>query len=353
METQGHPVLSVYLDLDPSRFPTPAARDAQLEAVLDQAGPAAGGEAVDQVRAWLSAEPAITRGAHGLAIFCSSTGETLEAVALPAPVEPIAIFDSIPWLEPLVAMIWPGDWGIAVLSRRAARLFRGGPTGLAEFAAIHHELHGRHAQGGWSQARFQRGIEEQVAEHVRVVAGHLLRAHRRHPFDHLVIVASNELQPVIEQALPRELADLLAAIVDSDLEHAPVEEIDRAVGPVIERVERDREHALTERLDQALGTGGAAAAGFDEVIAMLEQRRVETLVVSEQSHVKAGLCPTCGRLSTADDGSCPLDGARLGEVDATEHAVEKAARQRVPVVVIRHERGWLSEHGEFAAILRW
>ena len=250
-------------------------------------------------------------------------------------------------------MVWPGDWVVAVLSRRAARLFRGGPTGLAEFATISDELHGRHAQGGWSQARFRRGIEEQVAEHVRGVAEQLLRAHRRQPFDHLVIVASNALQPVIERTLPPELTELLAGIVDADLEHAAVEEIGHAVGPVIERVERDRERTLTERLDQALGTGGAAAAGFDEVIAMLEQRRVETLVVSERSHVKAGLCPTCGRLSITDDGSCPLDAARLGDVDATEHAVEKAARQSVPVVVMRHEWDWLSEHGEFAAILRW
>jgi hypothetical protein len=56
------------------------------------------------------------------------------------------------------------------VSRRAERLFRGGPHGLSKFAAIEDEVHRRHAQDGWSQARFQRGIEEQVAAHVRRVA---------------------------------------------------------------------------------------------------------------------------------------------------------------------------------------
>jgi hypothetical protein len=38
LESAGHPVLSVYLDLDPSRFPTPSAREAELSALLSSAG---------------------------------------------------------------------------------------------------------------------------------------------------------------------------------------------------------------------------------------------------------------------------------------------------------------------------
>ena len=126
-------------------------------------------------------------------------------------------------------MISPGDWGVAVVSRRAARLLRGGTGGLSEFATVAGELHRRHAQGGWSQARFQRGIEEQVAAHVRGVADRLLRAHLRQPFQQLVIVCSDELRPVIERSLSRELTGVLAGMVDADLEHAPVDEIAGAI----------------------------------------------------------------------------------------------------------------------------
>ena len=353
LDLRGHPVLSVYLDLDPARFPTPAARDAQLGALLDKARKETGKPDVDRILALLNAEPTITRGARGLAIFSSAQAEILEVVRLPSPVEPIAVVDTVPWLEPLAGMVSPGDWGVAVVSRSAARLFRGGRQRLTEFAAVHDELHRRHAQGGWSQANFQRGIEEEVALHVRGVADRLLRAHLRRPFEHLVIVASDELRPVIEHSLHSELMEVLAGSVDADLEHAPTADIAQAVAPVIERADRDRERALVAQLEQALGTGGAAAAGLDEVLSTLEQQRVGTLLVPERASVKAGLCPTCGRLSAADDGRCPLDGATLAEVDAVEHAIEEAARRSGRVVVVRHETDWLIEHGGIAALLRW
>ena len=159
------------------------------------------------------------------------------------------------------------------------------------------------------------------------VADRLLRAHRRHGFEHLVIVASDELQPVVEHSLHTELKDVLAGTVPADLEHATVQEIERAIAPVIESSERDRERTLVATVEQGLGTGGAAAAGLDEVLAMLEQHRVDTLLVPEQSTLVAGVCPQCGRLSDADDLRCPLDGAALSEVDAVEHAVEAAAAQ--------------------------
>ena len=196
LDWQGHPVLSVYLDLDPTRFPTPAARDTQLSALLSKARREAPDKDVDLIRALLDSEPALACGARGLAIFSSADADVLEAVRLPSPVEPMAVVDTVPWLVPLAGMISSGDWGFAVVSRSTARLFRGGPSALTEFATIHDELDRRHAQGGWSQARFQRGIEEQVAVHARRVADHLLRADRHRAFEHLVIVASDELRLV-------------------------------------------------------------------------------------------------------------------------------------------------------------
>ncbi len=350
LETQGHPVLSIYLDLDPSRFPTPAARETQVRALFGEARKEAADSDVDRIQALLQAEPAITRGVRGLAIFSSAEAGVLEVVRLPSPVEPMAVVDTVPWLEPLAGMIAPDDWGVAVVSRSAARLFRGGPHALTQFAAVHDDVH---RGNGRSQARFQRGIEEEVASHVRGVAERLLRAHLRRRFDHLVIVASSELRPVIEHSLPGELKEVLAGSVDADLEHAPADELARAVAPVIERAEHDRERALVDRLEQGLGTGGPAAAGLDEVLSTLEQERVETLLVADRSRLTAGLCPRCARLSTSDQGKCALDGAVLAEVDAVEHAVDEAVRQSARVVVMRHEVNWLLEHGQIAALLRW
>ena len=73
----------------------------------------------------------------------------------------------------------------------------------------------------------------------------------------------------------------------------------------------------------------------------------------ERPALSAGLCPTCGHLSTDGGRKCPLDGQTLAAVDAVEYATEEAARQSAGVVVSRYELGWLHEHGDIAALLRW
>lgn len=352
-DTHGQPVLSVYIDLEPSRFPTPDTQASQLGSLLDVARRQTAAEEADRIEAWLSSDPTIARGARGLAIFSSRGGHLLEAVPLTKPVEPLAIVDTIPWLEPLAEAFSPGAWGVAIVSRRGARLLRGGPGGLTEFATITDELHRRHAQGGWSQARFQRGIDEQVAAHVRGVADRLLRAHRRSRFDHLVVACASELRAMMAHSLDSELNGVLVGIIDRDLEHAATDHIVGAVAPLIGHAERQRERALVARIEEGLGTGGPAAAGVDEVLSTLEQQRVAVLLVPESESLKAGLCPTCGRLSTDGGRTCPLDGATLAPVDAIEQVVQEAASQAAQVVVVRDHRAWLRKHGQIAALLRW
>ena len=63
IEADGNPILSVYLDLDPSRFPTPAARDAELSALL--AGTGAHELDVKHVRETVRAHPELAHGRTG------------------------------------------------------------------------------------------------------------------------------------------------------------------------------------------------------------------------------------------------------------------------------------------------
>jgi hypothetical protein len=167
------PVLSVYLDLDAARFPTPAARAAELTALVQEARRQAKGSkgslhdelsaGIDRMSRLLTADPAIASGARSPAIFAMAGSDVIDVVAVPMVLEPLAVIDTVPWLDPLAGALTSDAWGVVVLGRRTARLFRGGPAALVEFASLEDEVHRRHAQGGWSQARFQRGIEAEVA----------------------------------------------------------------------------------------------------------------------------------------------------------------------------------------------
>lgn len=349
LATDGHPVLSVYLALGQGGFERPRGRDAGLDALLGSAG--ANGADAGAVCELVRVRPELLRGGRGLAIFSSARSGVLETVALPDRVEPVAVLDTIVWLEPLVAMISSDDWGVMVLSRRVARLFRGGPRGLVEFVTIETAGTDGYARRGWAQTPVGPGSDDRIVHLVGRAAERMLRANQRRTFDRLVLVAPDELWPVIHARLHPDLLARLTAHVVLDLERAGAKDIRRAVAAVVEEAELAREQQLLRRLSSALRTSGPAAAGVDEVLASLEQRRVETVMVAEGAQLIAGLCPRCGRVSSARERRCPLDGAPLVPVDAVDHTLEEAHHQRVNVVMLRHQTGGLRDHGSIAALL--
>ncbi|HYB22865.1 MAG TPA: host attachment protein [Solirubrobacteraceae bacterium] len=168
---------------------------------------------------------------------CSTS--TFAAVALPASVETTAVLDTVPWLEPLAGILTWGDWGVALLGRGSARLFRGSPTALVEFATVRDELYRSPLLGDHSRDDASCLIEEHVADHVQRVAEMLLRAHRRRAFKHLAVAAPHQLWPTIENALHSELRSRLAGLVALDLQDAPAREVSHALVALMEQTEHD------------------------------------------------------------------------------------------------------------------
>ncbi len=349
LETHGQPVLSVYVDLDGA--PSAATElDAELGGLLARAG--AGDRDADRVRELLRVRPDFARDGHGLAIFSSARSGVLETVALPSHVKPMAIVDTAAWVEPLVEMVTADDWGVVVVSQRVARLFRGGPRALVEFATTGADAGGDEAESGRSRSRSSDSDDSRVCHHARRAAERLVRADQQRAFDRLVVVALDELWPAIRASLRADLRNRLTAHIVLDLSSASADAITSVVAPIVQEAERSRERALLRSLWEGLTAGDAAVVGVDAVLASLEQRRVDTLMVAAGARLTAGRCPRCGWLSCARENCCPLDGALLEPIDAVECATERARDQRADVVVFSDETAGLCQHGSIAALLR-
>lgn len=103
---------------------------------------------------------------------------------------------------------------------------------------------------------------EHVVEHARRLAELLLRAHRRRPFDQLVVAAPNALWPFIEGALDSALRARLAGLVELDLEHAPAQELARAVAPVMQLARREKTEHAQRSTTTPLVVGGPTATAY-------------------------------------------------------------------------------------------
>src|SRR5207248_11803562 len=76
----------------------------------------------------------------------------------------------------------------------------------------------------------------------------------------------------------------------------------RHLPPFPTRRSSDLERVALERLEQGLGAGGRAAAGLDDVLEALNERRVELLLFEEGFRAPGVACPHCGWLG-ADPGT--------------------------------------------------
>ena len=231
-------------------------------------------------------------------------------------------FRERPAIEPLVEALPGPSWGVALVSRKHGRIFRGNDVALAEVGDVEDAVHRRHAQGGWSQARFQRGIEKEVKDHAEHVCDLLFALHRRRPFDRLVVAGPAEMWPVVDAGLHPYLRERLAGHVAINVEHCSAEEVLEHVRGLMAKERERREREAIERLQEGLGTGDQAVAGLTEVLSALDDRRVATLLVSRG----------------------PLD-------KQLEGTVEAAVAQSAEVLVV--ENGALERFGHIAALLRY
>ena len=157
-----------------------------------------------------------------------------------------------------------------------------------------------------------------------------------------------------ESHLHPYLRDRLAGRLDIDVEHAtPTTSVARP-RRASRRPAREREDAALARLIEAFAGGpGRAASGLPEVLAVLHEQRVETLLVEAGFAAPGVRCPTCGWLGADETAECPADGSAAEHADdIVEAAVERAVTQAADIHVLR-DRAELASHGRIAAVLRF
>jgi peptide chain release factor subunit 1 len=360
-------VLSLFVNLDPREFAAPAARRTEVRSLLDRAarrvrdedGLSHAAQAslrsdLERLEAELGAGGLDAKGAHGLAIFTASTLDLFEVLKLPEPVEHDPVIADTPFIEPLLAIGAPQHWCALLVNRRVARLFCGAGAALEEIEHIEDDVRGRHDQGGWSQPNYQRSIDKDADDHLRRAAQVAFERLKDDLPAGLLVGAPSEVATAFESHLHPYLRDRLAGRLDVDVEHASADDVSRAAAPRIEAAAREREDAALARLIEAFAGGpGRAASGLAEVLAVLHEQRVETLLVEAGFVVPGVRCPTCGWLGADETAECPADGSATEHVDdIVEAAVERALTQAADIHVLR-DRAELASHGRIAAVLRF
>jgi peptide chain release factor subunit 1 len=316
--------ISLYVDLDPTLSPTPKDVDTRVSALLtgvEKQIDARRDELSHDQREGLKSDVERIRaffdndfsrdGAQGFAVFAAGDDywATLPlAYQVPDAVELGRDF----YLAPLAPLVGRGDGAlVAVVGRERGELFRMNAGRLEEVVDRTEEQPGRHDQGGWSQARYQRHIEKLVGEHLREVAAELAGAVRQLHMPKVIVVGSDETRSEFIDTLPQDAKSVIAGIAEAEA-HAGEPELLQLVQPLLDEAHAAEEAEVLERWREEVGKNARGAAGWKDTLAAASDARVELLLYNEGANKPARECPKCGR-AELDATDCPLDGTPMEE----------------------------------------
>jgi len=359
-------VLSLYLNLDPETFATRRARTSEIDSLLDGAhreierGERPHTElmalraALERAREILADEDeSWAQDAHAVALFISTPLGLERLLRLPHPLDSSAVVADAPFIAPLTELARASTVCVALVDERDARILQGSPERLEVASRLSDPVHGRHDQGGWSQARYQRSQHEDVEAHLRHVAAVLHDLRRDGSYDRLLIACAEPLWPrVLEKLHPDVRAALHEERLSLDVTDAGIEEIVAATDAAIEGERHAHMEAVLEELREHVARHTRVALGPEAVLLALVERRVEALLYEKGLHTAGVLCRRCGWMGV-DGESCPNDGTDLERRESIlEDAVQSAVTQSAEVLPLS-DRPELRPFEGIAATLRF
>jgi peptide chain release factor subunit 1 len=328
--------LSFYVKLDPSEVPTQREIVSRVTSLLDDAHRkgesirpelshderAALREDLEHVRSWFETE-FDRRGIHGAAVFVAGLDNIFRPLSLSDSVPDLARLGRSFALTPLVPLVGCAGGAIVVaVGRERGSLYRVTYGGLLELADMTEEQLNRHDQGGWSQANYQRHVDEHTKEHLKDVAEELARRVRELRASDVVVVGADETRAQFIDLLPADARKAVVGAAHAEA-HAGPNELYDVSAPLLREARLLRERGGVARWREATATEGRGVAGWDDTLAAASDARVDVLLLREGANHEAYQCPQCGRAS-ATGGPCPLDGS---EMEETEDGADLAVHQ--------------------------
>jgi len=244
--------------------------------------------------------------------------------------------------------------GTILVDQNRARIFVSHGDRLEERLDMIGGVPGRHEQGGWAQARFQRHHDQAVLHHLKNTADEVFRIHQEEPLEGLLLGGTEEVISLFREQLHPYLQERVWATFPVEM-LVNIGDLNEQVQGLI-RKKREAEHEdLLRQLEDGVGAGTLAVAGLEDTISALQQGQVRSLLVAVGLRKEGQRCAQCGALTTEDRETCGYCGGELSIVpDVVEDVLQQAFDQGCQICSPEGELAEkLMEYGGIGALLRY
>jgi len=361
LRSEKHLIVSLYLPLEKGE-PGEAKLPIRLKNLINEALEAKGSWTPEQIHAVeedldrierLVAEERVL-GSKSVVAFASSPFGLWEVFRPPVGVEKSLAIDHAPRVDPLIALAGQLErYCMVLIDKSRARIFFLDLGSVEERYDIYGAVPGRHDQGGWAQARYQRHHDDRVMHHLKHTADELLRLRHEEGVQRLLVAGTEELVSQFTDYLHPYLKKCLLATLPLGMTASP-KEVQEQTLAVVEDLKRRQEANLVEKLRGEALSGKLGVIGLEDTLHAWQAGQVLTLLINEGFHAPGRRCSRCGSL-TVLEGSCPYCGQTLEPLqDVVEELITRAFLGNTEMKFIAGEnREALAEMGSIGALLRF
>jgi peptide chain release factor subunit 1 len=288
LSSSGNPVISLYLNAQPdehgrdnfSTFLRKELRGRVATYAADTPSRKSLERDVEKIESYIASE--LKPSANGVAIFaCSAADDFFEALQLEAPIhEHMLIVSDRPHLYPLARVDerYPRAAAL-VCDTNHARIFVLAGGRIEGQREINGTVTRRHKMGGWSQARYQRHIDNYHQQHVKEVVDTLDRIVREEQIAQVVIFGDEIVVPMLRDQMPKALAEKIIDIKNLPVA-APEGEVFEKTLETLHAEDAKTDQEKVEGLLGAYRAGGLGVVGVADTRQALEIGQVEELLLS-------------------------------------------------------------------------
>ena len=297
-------------------------------------------------------EHAVPQGGS-LAVFTCWATDLAHVESVPVRVATRLRVGAAPYVRPLYEVLDEHQpYAVAVVDNSAARLFLVTPGDAELERRVSGGVKNRVKVGGWSQKRYARRRDGELAEYAKTVAGALKTLAAEHAVDRLVLLGADEARQAVQAMLPTDLAARLVGSKSVSAD-ATENELLEAAAEASADGERADERTLWEEIrEHGLG-GGLGALGPTAVLDALTAARVEALLLDRDAEIAGTRCRACEHVVHGTPSTCQRCGSSdVFEVELGEQLVELAASTGATVDFVDPFEA-LSAQGGVAALLRY
>ena len=305
---------------------------------------------------------------QGRVLFASVANGETRTVSVQVPFRDRVVLDRNAYVRPLIAAYDEGrPAGIAVVHKGGVRLLEWRLGEAEELTKDEFTIGGRDwrkasgpapaqpqdtRQGGQKRDQFDHRVDENRLRFLRDRARDIAEIANSRGWDRLVVAGDPRLtKPFADELNPAGGEQL--TLTDLSWEEEAPNTIAEEAWDTFKTLRHERAVNLVQTAKDRALSGGAGALGLDDVLASLNEGRVEQLVFASDASFSG--YRTEGGLLYASNGRPDLDDETLEEEPLLiERALERTLETGATVTPVEDEAAeMLAEHGGIAAVLRW